>query len=210
MQKKLSFLLVILGGLIVLYSLWQMFDMKISQKKALQEAQTKIGHIEKKTELAQKIDVDFSAEKGEVIGVLEIPTLDREIPILHGVDEEELKSGVGHYPGTVFPGQKNQIVLSGHRDTVFRKFGELEIGDLFIVKMPYGEYEYIIDNTKIVDAEDLTIIAPTDGKEVLTVTTCYPFQFVGNAPDRFIIYAYPKMSVSALPIDVQAAGLPAR
>ncbi|MBS4197957.1 class D sortase [Bacillus sp. FJAT-49870] len=165
--------------------------MNVLKDKALKEAKTKIEHLDKK-ELQHENMIDFSAEKGEVVGVLEIPALEREIPILHGVDEEELKSGVGHYPGTVFPGQKNQIVLSGHRDTVFRKFGELNIGDSFIVKMPYGEYEYIIDHTKIVDAYDRTIIAPTDGKEVLTVTTCYPFQYIGNAPDRYIIYAYPK------------------
>ncbi|MBW8350848.1 class D sortase [Bacillus sp. IITD106] len=170
--------------------------MNILKDKALKEAKTKIEHFDKK-EIPRENVIDFSAEKGEVIGVLEIPALDREIPILHGVDEEELKSGVGHYPGTVFPSQKNQIVLSGHRDTVFRKFGELNIGDSFIVKMPYGEYEYIIDYTKIVNADDRTIIAPTDGKEVLTVTTCYPFQYIGNAPDRYIIYAYPKKTASA-------------
>ncbi|MCR2823731.1 class D sortase [Lederbergia panacisoli] len=192
MQKKLSILLLVLGGAIIVFSIWQMFDMNLSQNKALKEAMTKVEHTNKKKGIAQQSEIDFNAEKGEVIGILEIPALEREIPILHGVDEEELKSGVGHYPGTVFPGQKNQIVLSGHRDTVFRKFGELEIGDSFIVKMPYGEYEYIIDNTKIVDADDRTIIAPTNDKEVLTVTTCYPFQYIGNAPDRFIIYALPK------------------
>ncbi|MCJ8009649.1 class D sortase [Lederbergia wuyishanensis] len=174
-----------------MFSIWQLFEMNFLKDNALKEAKTKIGHINKK-EIQPENLIDISVKNGDVIGILEVPALEKEIPILHGVDEEELKIGVGHFPGTAFPGQKNQIVLSGHRDTVFRKFGELKIGDSFIVKMPYGEYEYIIDHTKIVSADDQTIIVPNDGQEVLTVTTCYPFQYIGNAPDRYIIYALPK------------------
>ncbi len=83
-------------------------------------------------------------------------------------------------------------MLSGHRDTVFRQFGELEIGDRFIVEMPYGSFEYIIQDSEIVPEDDLSVIRPDEyEEEMLTVTTCYPFHYIGNAPDRYILYATP-------------------
>lgn len=86
-------------------------------------------------------------------------------------------------------GDGEQIVLSGHRDTVFRDFGQLEIGDTFVVNMPYGTYEYAIRETEIVPEDDTSVIRKM-GEEVLVVTTCYPFHMVGSAPERFVAYAY--------------------
>lgn len=58
------------------------------------------------------------------------------------------------------------------------------------MEMPYGTFEYVIESTEIVDEGDTSVIRPI-GKEVFTITTCYPFRFVGNAPQRYVIYAYP-------------------
>ncbi|KEF37749.1 sortase family protein, LPXTG-site transpeptidase [Schinkia azotoformans MEV2011] len=69
--------------------------------------------------------------------------------------------------------------------------GELKIGDIFVVKLPYGSFEYKIESTKIVEADDRTIIKSTSPNEELVVTTCYPFTFVGTAPDRYILTAKP-------------------
>ncbi len=69
--------------------------------------------------------------------------------------------------------------------------GELKLGDILTVQLPYGEFSYEIVETKIVDANDRSIIVPTSPDEVLTVTTCYPFSYIGNAPDRYIINAHP-------------------
>lgn len=126
----------------------------------------------------------------DVIGLLEIPKIEAELPIIEGTDEEMLEQGVGHYSASVFPSDGEQILLSGHRDTVFRKFGDLAIGDRFIVKMPYGTFEYEIKHTEIVDKDDTSVIRSME-KEVLVVSTCYPFHFVGAAPDRYVVYAYP-------------------
>ena len=114
----------------------------------------------------------------------------KTLPIVEGTDPDSLQKGVGHLSNSVFPGQGEQILLSGHRDTVFRDFGELEIGDTFVVQMPYGEYTYEIRETEIVPEDDTSVIGEM-GEEVLVVTTCYPFHFVGSAPDRFVAYAYP-------------------
>ena len=134
---------------------------------------------------------DFTPDNGKTVGLLSIPKLDEDLPIIEGTHEDELAQGVGHYAGTAYPFQNDQIVLSGHRDTVFRRMGELELGDILTVQMEYGERSYEIVETQIVDADDRTIIVPTAPDEVLTVTTCYPFSFIGSAPDRYIITALP-------------------
>src|SRR5690606_3533827 len=80
----------------------------------------------------------FEPEIDEVIGLLMIPKIDAKLPIVEGTDEDQLEIGVGHYVTTALPGDDEQILLSGPRDTVFHNFGELENGDRFIVEMPYG------------------------------------------------------------------------
>lgn len=198
MKKLIPFLLIIGGTLIILFSVWQIWQSNQMQASAIQEAKEKITSSSQKQQQEQDNAPeemnfeDYQAEDGDVMGILKIPSLDRELPIIAGVDEDELKRGVGHYPGTAYPGQDSQVVLSGHRDTVFRKFGELEIGDRFIVEMEYGSFEYIIEESEIVSADDLTVINPDKYEdEMLTVTTCYPFRYIGDAPDRYILYAKP-------------------
>ncbi|WP_252315694.1 class D sortase [Sinobaca sp. H24] len=132
----------------------------------------------------------FNPQTGEGIALLHIPSLDAELPVVEGVDANSLRKGVGHMAETALPGQGEQILLSGHRDTTFTDFGELEIGDRFIVELPYGTYEYEMRDSEIVDREDRSIIRPM-GEEVLTLSTCYPFHYLGDSPERFIIYAYP-------------------
>ncbi|MER2057688.1 MAG: class D sortase, partial [Niallia sp.] len=126
---------------------------------------------------------------GDAVGLLVIDKIDGELPIVEGTDPDDLEKGVGHYKGSFYPEENGQIVLSGHRDTVFRRAGELEIGDELKIVLPYGEFSYQITSTKIVEADDRSIITLDNTKEELILTTCYPFRFVGNAPQRYIIYA---------------------
>ncbi|KQL55986.1 MULTISPECIES: class D sortase [Bacillaceae] len=141
-------------------------------------------------EYARESFQSIEINQGDAFAILEIESLDRQLPIVEGTNPEELQRGVGHYRDSVLPGGDEQILLSGHRDTVFRDFGQLEIGDLFIVHMEYGSFRYKIEETEIVDADDRTVIREM-GEEVLVVTTCYPFDFINHAPERFVIYAYP-------------------
>ena len=126
--------------------------------------------------------------EGDNIGSLTIPALERKLPILQGTGVNELKNGVGHFTQSVLPGEEDNCVLSGHRDTVFTEIGDLKIGDQLIVQTSAGTFTYEVDGTRIVDADDKTVIVPTD-HAVLTMTTCYPFNFLGNAPERYIISA---------------------
>ncbi|WP_226527927.1 class D sortase [Metabacillus niabensis] len=127
-------------------------------------------------------------EKGENIGELIIPKLEAKLPIYHGTAEEELEKGVGHFAGSVLPGEKDNSVLSGHRDTVFRKLGEVGKGDLLVVKTSAGEFTYKVKKVRIVDKDDRTVIVPKP-RATLTVSTCYPFDFIGASPERYILVA---------------------
>ncbi|MED4081908.1 class D sortase [Halalkalibacterium halodurans] len=184
MGKKLAIFIMFIGLACLIYGGWQLFLTSSLQKQSLTEAREITGEQVSSPE-------DFQATMGDVIGILEITKLEAELPIVSGTDEDELDRGVGHYTSTVLPGQNDQILLSGHRDTVFRDMGKLEIGDDLTVHMPYGSYTYRIVDTEIVDANDTSVIRSTAPDEVLTLSTCYPFNFIGSAPERYIIYAEP-------------------
>lgn len=87
------------------------------------------------------------------------------------------------------PGEADNSVLSGHRDTVFRRLGEVGKGDELIVTTSAGEFTYKIYKVRIVDKDDRTVIVPKP-RATLTVSTCYPFHFIGSAPERYVLVAY--------------------
>jgi LPXTG-site transpeptidase (sortase) family protein len=125
---------------------------------------------------------------GDVIGTLSIPKIKKTINIIEGTGTKELKLGVGHYVGSVLPGVSDNSVLAGHRDSVFRNLGQLKIGDLMTVRTSYGTFVYEVHKIRIVNANDRTVIVPTKDA-ILTLSTCYPFRFVGNAPKRYVVQA---------------------
>lgn len=127
--------------------------------------------------------------EGEEIGELYIPKLNSRLPIYHGTNEDELEKGVGHFAGSVLPGEADNSVLSGHRDTVFRRLGEVGVNDELIVTTSAGKFTYKVRKTRIVDADDRTVIVPKP-RATLTVSTCYPFHYIGAAPERFVLEAY--------------------
>jgi sortase A len=192
--KKLP-LLIILAGLVVIgIGVWQIVETKFQGDASLKEAKRIVAQAESKYDDEEPIKnlkkID-PPKFGDTIGLLTIPKIKSELAIVEGTDPNDLKKGVGHYKGSYFPGENGQIVLSGHRDTVFRRLGELKPGDIFEVQMANGKFKYELTHTKIVDAEDRTIITLQNTQEELIVITCYPFRFVGNAPQRYIIYAKP-------------------
>jgi sortase A len=193
MRKLISILLITVGAGICLYAAWQLGASYFKKDKMLKEAKAFVSDeiISREDLTSENTEPpDYSdLKKGDSIGILYIPRLDREIPIIEGTHEDELAKGVGHFSSTALPGQNDQILLSGHRDTVFRQFGELEHGDEIHVKMKIGTFVYTIYETDIVDADDRTVIRSTAPDEILTLSTCYPFSYIGSAPDRYIIYA---------------------
>lgn len=186
------------GLLLTGFAGYQIYDSTVNERATLESAH---AHLEEQrivhasegvSEGEPAFDImGYDEDYGQVFGVLTIPALDdRSIGIMEGADDDALAQGVGHVESTVFPGQGEQIVMSGHRDTVFRDFAQLELGDTFVVDMLYGTYEYEIREIDYVDADDTTVIGPM-GEEVLVVSTCYPFGYIGPAPQRAVFYAYP-------------------
>ena len=197
MRKAIALLFIFAGLLMIGLTSYEMIQGKNAQNEALEEAKLIISGDDKPKGSAinndepQEMREGFRAATGDIIGVLSIPRLEVELPIIEGTHEDELAIGVGHYSKTAFPTDGKQILLSGHRDTVFRQLGQLEIGDVFEVEMEYGTFVYLIAETFIVDADDTTVIDYSIDEEVLTVSTCYPFNFIGSAPERYIINAKP-------------------
>ncbi|MCA1024696.1 class D sortase [Cytobacillus kochii] len=181
-MKKVGLSLMFIGLLFIGFSVWTIVAGNVKESQSLQVAKAKVAEGAKKAE-------DYLPKKGEAAGILLIPKLDAELPIIEGVDADDLAKGVGHYLGSLYPDEGGQIVLSGHRDTVFRGMGKLKLNDIFTIKVPYGEFDYKITKTKIVDKGDTSVITLQQTEEELIVTTCYPFSFVGDAPERYIIYA---------------------
>jgi len=133
---------------------------------------------------------------GARMGVLSIPALELSLPIIQGTRDSDLRKGVGHFVNSVLPGQSDNCVLSGHRDTVFTKLGKMKVGDLLVTETVAGTFTYKIRRIRIVHKDDRTVIVPAD-HAVLTVTTCYPFRYVGSAPDRYVLSADLVLEVSS-------------
>ena len=147
------------------------------------------GYLDFRNLSKEAIVYEDRPQTGEHFGELYIPKLSYTLPIYEGTDKKELELGVGHYEGSVLPGEKDNCVLAGHRDTVFRRLGEVGEGDKLIVRTDMGEFEYIVYKVRIVDKEDRTVIV-SKPKATLTISTCYPFRFIGSAPQRYVLVAY--------------------
>ena len=123
-----------------------------------------------------------------LIGRLEIPRLGLSAILIEGDDAKTLRRAVGHIPGTPLPGQPGNVAFSGHRDTFFRPLRNIRENDIIVVTTLEGEYRYRVVSTRIVAPDDMAVLNASEG-EILTLVTCYPFYFVGAAPDRFIVRA---------------------
>jgi len=182
--KLLALTIILSGAFLLGIGFWQLWTIEKQEALSLNEAREFVSE-----ERFKDMEGEFEPVNGEVSGLLEIPKINAELAIVEGTDPNDLEKGVGHYQGSYYPDENGQIVLSGHRDTVFRRAGELELGDILTVKMPYGNYRYEIVETRIVSADDTSIITLQDSEEELILTTCYPFSYIGDAPDRYIMYA---------------------
>ena len=123
-----------------------------------------------------------------LIGRIEIPSLGLSVMVVEGIGSRVLRHAVGHIPGTALPGQPGNVGISGHRDTFFRPLRNIRKNDIITLTTLLGEFRYRVVSTRVVDPQDVAVLNPS-GKEMLTLVTCYPFYFVGSAPDRFIVQA---------------------
>jgi LPXTG-site transpeptidase (sortase) family protein len=125
---------------------------------------------------------------GTRLGRLEAPSVKLSTVVLEGSDDGTLSRGSGHIEDTPFPGQPGNVGIAGHRDTTFRALRNIHVGDALEFKTADRLYRYRISKTLIVGPDDVYMLDPTP-QPALTLVTCYPFEFVGHAPRRFIVRA---------------------
>jgi sortase A len=126
---------------------------------------------------------------GGLIGSIEIARLRFSVIVMEGDDPTTLRRAAGHLPNSGVPGQPGNIAVAAHRDTLFRPLRHVRRNDVVVFKTPGGEYRYRVVSTKVVKPSDVWVLNPDDGNQILTLITCYPFYFIGSAPDRFIVRA---------------------
>jgi len=136
---------------------------------------------------------------GTVIGRLTIPRLNLSAMVREGVRENTLSLALGHVPGTAMPGQTGNVAVAGHRDTIFRSLRGIRKYDLIRLETPSGSYLYQVSSSEIVDPTDVSVLQAGRNSE-LTLVTCYPFSYIGPAPERFIVKA---REVDRAPASVQ-------
>jgi len=161
------------------------------QRWARQQMENQMSH--RATTLGSAAEQEKKTPSGGLhqmspIGRLEIPRVHISAMVAEGTSPRVLSRAVGHAVGTALPGQKGNVTLAAHRDTFFRHLGDVRSGDIIELEEPGHEYRYQVRFTAVVGPQETWVLEPT-GKETLTLLTCYPFHFVGPAPDRFVIRA---------------------
>ena len=123
-----------------------------------------------------------------LIGRIEIPRLLLSVVVMEGIARTTLRRAVGHIPGTALPGQPGNVGLAGHRDTFFRPLMDVKIKDEVLFSTLKGSFRYEVESLRVVEPDNVGVLA-SSGDNVLTMVTCYPFYYVGPAPQRWIVTA---------------------
>jgi sortase A len=122
------------------------------------------------------------------LAVLSIPKIGLEVPVFDGTDELTLNRGAGRISGTVGPGEPGNMGVAAHRDGFFRKLKDVHVGDTIELAASGGNYKYTVENIEIVDPSNVSVLR-SQPQPSLTLVTCYPFYFVGSAPQRYVVHA---------------------
>jgi len=127
---------------------------------------------------------------GSVLGRFQVPRLNLAYVLLEGSDNRTLDKSIGHVEGTAEIGEKGNIGIAGHRNTHFRKLEWIRRGDEIVLTTPHAEYRYRVEWARLFHPNDMEVLNPAHGPAV-TLITCFPFEYVGAAPLRFIVRALP-------------------
>jgi len=128
------------------------------------------------------------ARRGGPVGRITIPRIGVSAIVVEGTTNRSLRRGVGHLETSAFPGERGNVDLAGHRDTYFHSLGRIAPGDQVFLTTPDGRFEYRVVWARVVSPSRTDLLAPT-GSRQLTLVTCYPFHWIGPAPQRFVVRA---------------------
>jgi sortase A len=187
--RKLAVLLVIAGSaLLGVYIVPTVYGAAMSHVEIAEFRAESASHREWDSAriLAYKRSLTVKFALPEAI--LNIPSVDLEVPVLEGVDELTMNRGAGHIPGTALPGEPGNVGIAGHRDGFFRVLKDVHLGDVIEVERTDATDRYVVEAIDIVSPSDTSDLQSTTAS-TLTLVTCYPFHFVGSAPQRYVVRA---------------------
>ena len=133
--------------------------------------------------------------EGDVIGEIQVPRLHLKAIVVQGDSHTILRRAVGHIPETALPGTPGNVALAGHRDTFFRPLRNIKLGDTITLKTSNGDFQYLVESTQIVPSANVEVLSATP-LPTLTLITCFPFDYIGAAPNRFVVRARQVVSQS--------------
>jgi sortase A len=190
-SRRIAQLLLSSTGLLaLLYCGWAGLQMHASQKAAAAvEASSRPASQDAQQQIVPGDAWDAANNPAAVIGRIEIPQIALSVPITASISRDGLLRGAGHVPGTALPGGLGTIGIAGHRDTFFRPLRGIRPGMQIKVIGAAGAYRYRVDSTEIVDPEEVKVL-DIASRPMLTLITCYPFNYIGAAPRRFIVHAH--------------------
>jgi sortase A len=181
--------LTVVGTLSLGYCLAVFLGAKFYQVRAAREFDERL-HLQAESKPAALTSIAPAAmpAKHGVVGSLQIPRIGIAVMVVEGTDEGDLRRAVGHIPGTALPGDSGNVGLAGHRDTFFRPLRSIQRDDNITVTTLRGAYRYRVLSTSVVGPDDTQVLYPT-GHDSLTLVTCFPFEYIGSAPNRFVVRA---------------------
>jgi sortase A len=178
-------LLFLTGALAVSYVALTLLHAKLYQETANRTLDKQIAAQKQRRASVSAV----VAKQGDVLGRIEIPRLGLVVAILEGTSTRTLGLGVGHIEGTALPGEIGNAVIAGHRDTYFRALKDIRANDEIQIQTATSLSRYEVDRVRIVTPDDTGILAPYAGSGI-TLVTCFPFHFIGAAPNRFVVHAH--------------------
>ena len=183
-RRRLA-LLVMAGGAAVL--LWVAVNLVLT---ASYRRQYEATHERVPTSLAAEEDraVPASLATGEPIGTLDLVRVGLSGEVVEGDEDTVLNHAIGHLPDTPLPWNTGNSALAAHRDALFRPLKGVRLGDVLRLRTPHGDFDYLVRETLIVKPEDVWVLDPTP-VSMLTLISCFPFNYIGHAPERFIVRA---------------------
>ena len=182
----LLIIIVIVMGIYLLFGQEVNETLSIASKVAIDIENKKV----EETTMNEDNKIQNYPEYGTQYATIEIPRINVNLPVYFGDTLEVLKKGVGHSSGSYFPGEGGSIIYMGHNSkNMFRRFSELQLGDEIKVTTSYGEYTYKIYDMQLIKETDVDKLPVQKEKEILMVYTCYPFNNIGYATQRYVVYA---------------------
>jgi sortase A len=161
---------------------------KAGPRELAELGQTSTTTTTSTTTAATKTSRKGAASARGLVGRIEVPRLKLSVLAREGIDDKTLRVAAGHIPGTALPGEAGNAGFAAHRDTFFRPLKSVREGDEVVVTTPRGVHRYAVTDIRIVEPADVSVLNPTTDA-ILTLVTCYPFEFIGDAPQRFIVRA---------------------